>query len=820
MGNTLGSVDPKAVKKVDAFLAKYPKLLSKELVSDNKLFKTYSFLVEGESGIIMKVYIKRDNTSLKKHEVSLSYMQMLFNLNFCPNLLPYTRLLDEADFAALIRPKVNLTLSQRLQTVPTLGTIEKYWIIFQLMTALYTLHQKKLYHGGINSNNVLLTTWNHAFLADFAWFAPNYLYEDVLGDINYYYPTASQKCNLAPEKFISRDYKDIANLEWFHENINEVGKISKETLPNLQKMDVFSLGCVIAEIMLDGTSLFKYEQLMAYRKGQYSPQEKMDRIKDDKVRKIIYDMIQKDPAQRKDITEVLKEWSTEVCPSSFTGVLYYLNSGLLSHNFVLPDQRIALVRELLEPIYQYVLEEPYVPHYQTLPIVIQQNQILRHFADCYQMVVPHFHEIVGNEKKLFDLETIIKDKLEFRGNIDPKNLRTIMTENKVIEKEAELNGHLLRDRGESKKPELLLVALMICSNIRNVRYFASLQVGLEMLTNFSHYFSDHINLHVIAPYLFSMLEDQNPKIVIATFHVLCDILSKLTKPIQYKSDKQLFETQLFPNLMKVYSNGDSEAKCAFVSRISQIINIGAVFITENVIFDYKIIKNQVESAEEAHDLPLPGDIEVKDDAMISKLQGENEAKLKEDIAKEVEKWKSSFLTYIQEIFSYQHSEVNEVLLRNFANLGEALGPKFTENFLVPHIVAALNDNRFRLISLEEIEKLIDFISEKTINGLLKPVLEKCMFDNDEINVYQSVKNIHKIIKLKKLDLKDTSFLVNNFLPLLIHPNSWIRELILELLCEAIEQMDVTSLYFKVHPALLKYVKKYEVTLLCMAKCII
>ena len=175
MGNTLGSVDPKAVKKFDTFLAKYPKLLNKQLLSDNKLFKTYSFLVEGESNIIMKVYIKRDNTSLTKHELSLNYMQKIFNLNVFPNLLPYTKLINDPDFFAVIRPKVNITLSHRLQTVPTLSAIEKRWIVFQLMTAIYNLHDSGLYHGAITSSNALLTTWDHVCLEDFASFAPNYI---------------------------------------------------------------------------------------------------------------------------------------------------------------------------------------------------------------------------------------------------------------------------------------------------------------------------------------------------------------------------------------------------------------------------------------------------------------------------------------------------------------------------------------------------------------------------------------------------------------------------------------------------------------------
>ena len=61
--------------------------------------------------------------------------------------------------------------------------------------------------------------------------------------------------------------------------MEDITKVEPDTLVNLQRMDVFSLGCVIAELMLDGTSLFTFEQLLDYRRGRFSPQDKLDRIK-------------------------------------------------------------------------------------------------------------------------------------------------------------------------------------------------------------------------------------------------------------------------------------------------------------------------------------------------------------------------------------------------------------------------------------------------------------------------------------------------------------------------------------------------------------
>jgi len=51
------------------------------------------------------------------------------------------------------------------------------------------------------------------------------------------------------------------------------------------EMDVFSLGCVIAELFLEGTPLFTLSQMFKYRKGEYDPIRLfVDKIEDADIR--------------------------------------------------------------------------------------------------------------------------------------------------------------------------------------------------------------------------------------------------------------------------------------------------------------------------------------------------------------------------------------------------------------------------------------------------------------------------------------------------------------------------------------------------------
>jgi phosphoinositide-3-kinase, regulatory subunit 4 len=50
-------------------------------------------------------------------------------------------------------------------------------------------------------------------------------------------------------------------------------------------MDIFSLGCVIAELFLEGTTLFSLSQMFKYRKGEYDPiRLYIDKIEDSEIK--------------------------------------------------------------------------------------------------------------------------------------------------------------------------------------------------------------------------------------------------------------------------------------------------------------------------------------------------------------------------------------------------------------------------------------------------------------------------------------------------------------------------------------------------------
>jgi phosphoinositide-3-kinase regulatory subunit 4 len=91
--------------------------------------------------------------------------------------------------------------------------------------------------------------------------------QDNPSDFSLFFDVSDRRsCYIAPERFYSKEGAPPAN-----------GELTRE-------MDVFSIGCTIAELYLEGKSLFSLSQLLKYRIGEFDPKSEVDKIKDESIR--------------------------------------------------------------------------------------------------------------------------------------------------------------------------------------------------------------------------------------------------------------------------------------------------------------------------------------------------------------------------------------------------------------------------------------------------------------------------------------------------------------------------------------------------------
>ena len=176
-------------------------------------------------------------------------------------------------------------------TRPFLSSVEKKWIAFQLLTALRDARNRKMSHGDIKSENILVTSWNWVYLSDFASIKPTYLPLDDPSEFSYFFDTSGRRtCYIAPERFYTAMNNPEISAKKSRLAMSDDGEGRRDGKVT-EAMDCFSAGCVIAEVFLEGAPLFSLSQLFKYRAGEYSVDGVLNSIDDEDVRVCISRLI-------------------------------------------------------------------------------------------------------------------------------------------------------------------------------------------------------------------------------------------------------------------------------------------------------------------------------------------------------------------------------------------------------------------------------------------------------------------------------------------------------------------------------------------------
>ncbi|KAK5998256.1 Putative serine/threonine-protein kinase VPS15 [Cladobotryum mycophilum] len=259
-----------------------------------------------ENGVVLVKVLVKPFTEVKLEKYKKQIIEQRKALAGVPNALGFQRIIETETNGYLVRQFLYSSLYDRLSTRPFLEDIEKKWLAFQLLCALRDCHARDIYHGDLKAQNVLVTSWNWLYLTDFSSaFKPVMLPDDNPGDFSYFFDTSGRRtCYIAPERFYS----------------------ATEPPPQKPKMtwamDIFSAGCVIAQMFLE-SEIFSLAQLYKYRRGEYDPViTHLSIISDKDVRDMIAHMIQLDPEKRYSADQYLDFWKDKVFPSYFYNFLH------------------------------------------------------------------------------------------------------------------------------------------------------------------------------------------------------------------------------------------------------------------------------------------------------------------------------------------------------------------------------------------------------------------------------------------------------------------------------------------------------------------
>lgn len=679
--------------------------------------------------IIIKVFIKpTEDYDLKKVQKTIESEALL--LAPLPNALNFSKVIESNRAGYLIRQHLKSNLYDRLSSRPHLQHIELKFMTFQLLQALNDIHCLNVTHGDIKTENILATSWDWLVLTDFsAPMKPVYLPDDNPGEFSFYFDTSKRRtCYLAPERFDSALHLKTKG---------SVGQVTKE-------MDIFSMGCCIAEMYAEGRPLFNLSQLFKYKNEDYEVDELLqEEVYPGPLKNLIWDMIQLDPRKRLSCKQLLDKYRGSFFPDYFYTFTYeYLRtlatfgtgtptSGFICAHTTIEDQ-LTVIDKCCEKIY----------------------------LDFGKICESLGYKMDTNPKKSI-AEEQESWELFFSSSIHLSNCGTLEL--------MDIEGNSLAVKEES----ILLFVSYISHGLRHISSSTTKLRCIELLVAFSQFLSDANKIDRVVPYLVTCFEDDYPNVQALAIQALSQILYTIKKvnPI----NENFFLDYLLPRLKRLLqlSKQNTYVRIVLANCLGDLITVADRFQElTSFISSFKFQDGQTNGME---------NLEVTN-KQIKKL------------VQQVEELVVALLTDSE-------PKVKMALLANILPLCKFFGREKTNDVVLSHLITYLNDkdSSLRIKLIQTISGIAVLLGPITLEQYILPLLVQTITDSEELvvaNVLQSLKDLCKTGLVGKRFFYDIGTTVS---PLLLHPNVWIRQFSLLLIVEISNKLTKAEVYCVLYP---------------------
>ncbi|KAK5683879.1 Serine/threonine-protein kinase [Elasticomyces elasticus] len=680
--------------------------------------------------VIVKVCIKTNpNASFAKHARDLRAERQA--LAGVPNVLPYSRIRSTDNVGFLVRQYVHTSLYDRISIRPFLEGIEKKWIAFQLLCALRDCHAKEIYHGDIKSENVMITSWGWVYLVDFAaTFKPVYLPEDNPADFTYYYDTSNRRtCYLAPERFLA------------------AGQAPSEKHKVQWNMDIFSMGCVLAELFTE-TPTFTLSQLFRYRRGEYDPTVPLlNKVDDVHMRALISSMIRLNPEERWHVYDYLDEYKSKAFPLYFYQHLH------------------VLMQELTDP----------TSGRKSSPSTSFNNGLADERID-----------------RIYDDYEMLAVSLGYADVQSPKLKRTLRPARALFPLQVDLPNHRhtanlkLLAAGDNGTFILLNV---ITASLRSTGRTYSKVRACELLLAFAERLPDEAKLDRILPYIMPLLDDSESIVLVAALRSMTQLLALVTvvSPI----NSFLFTQFIFPRLQAfVKTNGfkqDPVVRETYAACLASLAETASRFL------------DMMQALRADGSLPSSDTPEDDADGYAAYHDAYDATRL--EVLDAFEGQTKVFLTDTD-------TAVRRAFLTAVPGLCVFFGEVRASDIILSHLNTYLNDPDWLLkcAFFKAIVGVAVYIGGASLEDFILPLMLQALADPQDFVVERALRSLAVMAELGLLQRPKTWELIDTIARFQLHPNAWIKEAAAHFVFAATTYLSVADSRTLVMPLIQPYLK--------------
>jgi len=776
MGNTHSSAFvSRTVGALDTYVAELgPDVSYDKSLGSSRFLKTVR--CRHRNGyLVVKMFIKPDGNALDER-----YLRRLKKerkmLQDVPNVYPYQAFLETEKAGYLIRQWVASSLYDRISTRPFLTLIEKKWISFQILTALRDARKRKISHGDIKSENILVTSWNWVYVTDFSSFKPTFLPLDNPSDFAYFYDTSGRRnCYIAPERFFTTEKTPESS---FKRGMNEShGDSEKRDNKITEAMDIFSSGCVLAELFLEGAALFTLSQLFKYRTGDLDVNIYLTAIEEEPIRDLIKRMVALEPADRPLFDTILHTSRGTIFPESFYSPLHDFVSSVTDLSVSSPFTSMPSAGSATPTSSMPSAGDDKQPYTNGTP---DDASILPTDSDRRIMRVWAEYDVIEPVISTTDLAATVK--IDFANNYSSS--KPLQTLTPVVLHLANARSRILTSMGAPAEdgPALVVLAL-VCANIRNSSLPSTKLRALDILLALSINLTDEAKLDRLLPYVTELLHDDTPVVRAAALRTTLQVLLSVNVITPFNAE--VFPRYLLPVLRQLAVDQDVSVRSVCAQSIVMYASLAVKYL-------------EMGQALRAH-----GTIKFSSDP-----HHYDETQYEVSYDASMEELQNLIAEFISTFLVDHSSVVKRSVLLDIAPLCIFFGRQKTNDLLLSHMITYLNDRDWllRYAFFDSIVDVAACLGGRNLEEYIFPLMSQALSDAEETNVAKVLASLTTLSELGLFQKMRLWELMSSTLPLLYHSNLWIRQGSVAFIAAAAKQLPKTDVWCILYPSLKHYMR--------------
>lgn len=708
-------------------------------------------------------------------------------------------------------------------------------------------------HGDLKSENVLVTSSLSVYITDFASsFKQVYLPLNDPSDFNFYFGTSGRRtCYVAPERFYSED-SDIAkqkakvraeveataakgntaggsgndrNSEVAAELFKRDGKVT-------EAMDVFSLGCVIAEMWRDGAPMFTLMQLFKYREGIFDIEAPLAEIVDKDVREMVRSMISLDPQQRRSFAEYLGEARGQVFPEMFYSFLHPYLTTLQRTPAKASSMAAAEAVITTSSSATATATAINTPVHANNPSTVASEHGVGSSLGTSDMSYMFRAEADERIERLYEEWVVVSGILDgTASSFDDFNTMTTPAANGAFSprertitpfSDVGMTPHNAVDLIESKEATEKVIPIQICipgissklttpalpidedgpallilspllANLRNALRPSTKLHALDLLLHLSsQWLSDEAKLDRVLPYMISLFTDESVLVRSVAVKSMVQLLS-MVDMVTF-SNALTFSEYIIPNLRPFTRDSSSLVRLIYAACIVELLDVGKRYL-------------QMASAMRAEGI-FAADVEMEmtgeADEFLEGGQSPDDTKYDRQMA--------SLRGFFQEqatiLLTDSSPAVKRTLLENVGPLCTFFGAGPTNDILLSHMITFLNDRSWllRQAFFDAIIYVARVAGPRSVEEYILPLMLQSLSDPEEFVVFRVLEGLHRLLNssptngslLSKTKIYDIIAAVAGFL---CHPNHWLTSTSALIISTASSRLSTTDVWALLYPSI-------------------